>query len=259
MLDDIENEFKPQKSRKGVKTSLTFLAALWLLPISVQAPSVVQMDQEPHHHMVMKNDFVKVFEIDLAPKDAILMHQHDYDEVLIAVGGATTVSTTPGQADILTISKPGDVSFTRGGWEQSVRNIGQTAYHSISIESLHAQTGAHNLCGTQVPDLPANCPAATVDAGAPRIDQPQFQTDQIRVDVIRIQPRQQTILGESNRDNLIVAIDEAVIAPATGKGARADQKFAPGNSVWIARGGVRRVLKNNSDIEVRVVTVSFKP
>jgi hypothetical protein len=245
-----------------VKTSLTCLAALWLLPLSAQAPSVISMEQEPHHHLLMKNDIIKVFEIDLAPREAMSMHWHDHDEVLIAVGEATTVSTTPGQADILTISKPGDVGFVRGGWEQSVRNIGQTAYHSISIAPVRAQTGARNLCGTQIPDLPANCPPATADANAPRVNLPQFETDQMRVTLTRIRPRKQATLGEADRDELIVTIDEVVIAGAPGKGARADQndqKLASGSAVWIARGGAGRILKNDSDKEVRVVSVSFVP
>jgi hypothetical protein len=217
------------------------------------------MEQEPHHHLVMKNDIVQVFEIDLAPRDAMSMHRHDYDEVLIAVGEAATVSTTPGQADILTISKPGNASFTRGGWEHSVRNIGQTTYHSISIDLLRAQTGPRNICGTQIPDLPANCPAVTVDANAPRVDQPQFETDQMRVTLTRIRPRQQATLGESGRDNLIVTIDEAAITGTLIKSAPADQKLGAGSRFWIERGGAGRILKNNSDTEVRVVTVSFKP
>jgi quercetin dioxygenase-like cupin family protein len=217
------------------------------------------MDQEPHHHLVMQNDIVKVFEIDLAPRDALSMHRHDYDEVSIALGDATTVSTTPGKPDILTISKPGDAGFALGGWEHSVRNIGQTAFHSISIASLRAQSGARNFCGTQIPDLPANCPATKVDANAPRVDLPQFETDQMRVTFTRIRPRQQANLGESDRDELIVMIDEAAITGTSGKGVRHDQKLAAGSVFWIARGGAGRVLKNNSDKEVRVVTVSFKP
>ena len=215
---------------------------LGVLPLSLlaQLPSAITMDQEPHHHPILKNDIAKVFEIDLAPRDAILMHRHDYDEVSIALGDATTVSTTPAKADVLTISKPGNISFTRGGWEHSVRNIGPTAFHSISIDLLHAQTGARNLCGTQIPDLPENCPAEAADANAPRVDLPQFETDRMRVTLTRIRPYQQANFSEAHRDGLIVAIDGGVIAGAPGKGARADQKLAPGNSVWIARGGAGR-------------------
>ena len=243
-----------------MKTKCICIAAIWLLTLpqlAAQTAPVIAMDQEPHHHLVMKNDVVKVFEIDLAPRDAIWMHRHDYDEVSVVIGDATIVSTSPGHADTLWMSKPGIVSFARGGMEHSVRNIGQTTYHSVSINLLRTQTGARNLCGTEIPDHAANCPPVAPDSNAPRFDQPQFETDQVRVTLSRISSRQEAAFGEPDRDNLIVAIDEATIAPSSGK--TSGKTLAAGAAVWIARGGVGQILKNNSDKEVRVVTVAFKP
>jgi quercetin dioxygenase-like cupin family protein len=234
------------------KAAQIFLALLWVLrlPVAAQTPPIIGVDQELHHTLVMKNDVIKVFEIRLATREALSIHRHDYDDVTIAVSGAATVSTTPGQADILTISKPGDMSFARGGWEHSLRNIGQTEYHSVLISLLRTQTGARNLCGIVVADKPANCPAQVSDPHATRVDQHQFETDQMRVDLTRVLPGQEATFGEPGRDDLVVTIDEALIA---------GRKCVPGSSVWIARGGRERVLKNNSDQEVRVVTVSFQP
>ena len=225
---------------------------LWILPLSLsaQAPTAIPQAEEAHHHLVLNNDTVRVFEIGLAPRDALSMHRHDQDEISVALGAATTVSTTPGQADILTISKAGDIGFTRGGWVHSVRNIGQTAYHSVLIDLLRTQTGARNLCGAQVKDMPTNCPAMAADANAPRADLPQFETDQVRVTLTRIRPGQQAMLGEPDRTDLIVAIDEAVVA---------NRKMPPGGTLWIARGGARRVIKNNSDQDIRIVSAAFKP
>ena len=220
------------------------------LSLSAQAPKAIPQAEEAHHHLVLNNDTVKVFEIDLAPRDALSMHRHDQDEISVALGAATTVSTTPGQADILTISKAGDLGFTRGGWVQSVRNIGQTAYHSVLIDLQRTQTGARNLCGAQVTDLPANCPAMTAGTNAPRADVPQFETDQTLVTLTRIGPQQQARFGEPGRNDLIVVIDEAVVG---------NRKMPPGGTLWIARGGARRVINNNSEREIRVVTVAFKP
>lgn len=225
---------------------------LWVLPLSplAQAPTAITLDEEAHHHLVLKNNTVKVFEIDLAPRDALLMHRHDQDEISVVFGAATTVSTTPGQADILTISKTGDIGFTRGGWMHSVRNIGQTAYRSVLIDLLRTQTNARNLCGAQVKDMPANCPGMAADANAPRADVPQFETDQVRVTLTRIRAGQQALFGDPDRDDLIVAIDEAVVA---------NQKMPPGGTIWIGRGGAGRVIKNNSEKEIRVVSVACKP
>jgi hypothetical protein len=106
-----------------------------------------------------------------------------------------------------------------------------------------------------VPDQPANCPAGTAESKI----QPQFESDQIRVNLHHIGPGQQATFGEPGRDELVVTIDQVVAAGMPGKGARQDQKLDAGSSVWIARGRAGRIFRNSSDKEVRVVTISFKP
>jgi hypothetical protein len=193
------------------------------------------------------------------------MHRHDHDEVFVVISNATTVSTTPGKADILRMSKNGQVRFTRGGRMHSVRNIGETSYRAVLVELLQSQTGARNLCGDQIPGMKSDCPAVGAeDAKAPRVnpavnpedDAPQFETDQTRVTLISIRPHKQASFGEANKDELIVAIDEATIAATTGKGS--DQELVAGVPVWITRGSAKRILKNNSEKEERIVTVEFK-
>jgi quercetin dioxygenase-like cupin family protein len=233
---------------------------VWVLPLALaaQAPKVITMDDEPHHHLALKNDVVKVFEVELQPRDSFLMHSHDTDDVAVIVADATTVTVSPGKADVLQISKTGEVRFARGGRVHLVRNIGQTTYRMVSIDLLRSQTGARNLCGSQIANQTPNCPAAPPPgANAPRVDQPQYETDQTRVSVTRIRPQQSATLGDSDRDDLVVAIDESAVAPAAGKGP--DVALHPGDFVWIGRGDAPRVFKNNSEKEVRVVTVACKP
>jgi hypothetical protein len=53
--------------------TITFwLAAIFLAltPLPAQDASIITMDQEPHHHLALHNDFVKVFKVEVAPGDA---------------------------------------------------------------------------------------------------------------------------------------------------------------------------------------------
>src|SRR5580658_4364307 len=87
-----------RSKKDGRKTRRVWLTALLLLPMAVMAQlPPITMDQEPHHQLVTVNNFVKVFKVDLASRDALSMHRHDYDDVSIALGDATTVSMTPDQ------------------------------------------------------------------------------------------------------------------------------------------------------------------
>jgi quercetin dioxygenase-like cupin family protein len=242
-----------------MKLTYAFLGLLWILPqaLPAQAPETITMDEEPHHHLALKNNVTKVYEVELQPRDSFKMHSHDTDDVAVVVADATTVNVSPGKADVLTVSKTGQVRYALGGRVHLVRNIGQTPYHIVSIDLLRTQTGARNLCGMQVPDKPLNCPAAAPDANAPRVDQPQFETDQTRVTLATIRPRQTAKFGESANDDLVLAIDESVVAGAGEKGP--DKVLHPGDFAWVGHGETARTFKNNTDKDMRIVTVAFKP
>jgi hypothetical protein len=58
---------------------------------------------------------------------------------------------------------------------------------------------------------------------------------------------------------LIVTIEEAAMPHQPGPNETTEQTLSAGSPLWIARGGQGRVLKNKSDKEMHVVTVTFEP
>ena len=240
--------------------ALAHLAWLMILPLWLAAQTVpsVSVEEEPHHRLVLKNDALKVYAVDVASHDALAMHRHEHDDIAFILGDATTVSTSPGQADLLRISKPGEVRFAPGPRSHSLRNIGQGPYRLITIELLRKQSGARNLCGKQIANSPPNCQsAAEADANAPRNDVPQFESDQTRVTSTRLRANRQAAFGEADRDELIVLGGGAAVSPASGKGP--EQSLAPGEAIWIRRGKTKRTIQNNNDADLSIVVVSVKP
>ena len=73
------------------------IAAIWLLPVPffAQTPDVITMDQEPHHHLALHNDYVKVFNVEVSPGDSIILHSHDQDTVAIAIGNRLVTAALP--------------------------------------------------------------------------------------------------------------------------------------------------------------------
>src|SRR5260370_23301974 len=65
--------------------------------MTVAALSGVPISQEPHHHLVFQNSFVNVYEIEVAPRDATLMHQHYYDNLFVVFGDANLTNTVSGK------------------------------------------------------------------------------------------------------------------------------------------------------------------
>ena len=42
------------------------------------------MDHEPHYHLALHNDYVKVFKVEVASGDSIVLHSHDADTIAMA-------------------------------------------------------------------------------------------------------------------------------------------------------------------------------
>jgi len=47
-----------------------------------QEPDVLSIDAEPHHHLAFKNEYVKVYQVEVAPNDAVKLHRHDTDALV---------------------------------------------------------------------------------------------------------------------------------------------------------------------------------
>ena len=152
----------------------------------------------------------------------------------------------------------GQVRMQRSGYIHSTRVDGSADYFTVAVELLWPQTGARNLCASVLAGEPLNCPDAAPGASSPpSTGRAQFESDQTRINVMSVRPRQNVSFGDSPYPQLIVVLDAASISPASGDGA--DQALRPGDFVWFEKGGATRVFKNNSEKEARIVTMTFKP
>ena len=53
---------------------------------------VVPIEQEPRHHLVIDNQFVRAFVVDIEPKHVTLCHRHPNDYLLYVAGGTEIIS-----------------------------------------------------------------------------------------------------------------------------------------------------------------------
>jgi hypothetical protein len=198
-----------------------------------------------------------VHEVALPPHDAYKLHRHIVDEIAVTIAGGTAVVVTPDKPDVLQIYKDGDVRFVRTGRVHSTRNIGETTIRNVSIGLLRPQGDARNLCAAILPDQPLHCPALPAAETASRNDQPLFETEQMRATLSRVHPQQSATLGESDRDELVIAIDQFVLADSVKMGP--GRIMNAGDFLWLERKDATRALKNDRGEEARFVTFSFQP
>jgi hypothetical protein len=223
-----------------------------------QVPAVITMDQEPHHHLSLKNDYVKVFRVEVAPGDSILMHRHDQDTIAIAIGDQMVTVGFPDKPAVHQENPDGQLRLQKTGYVHSTGVDPGTTYHTVAIELLQPQGNPRNLCVAVMAgqpihcvDVPANIPSAKF------VEQPQFQSDQTRVDLVRVRPGQKMTIGGLKFFELIVALDPGTLSPAGGKGE--GQALHPGDFVWFVNGAQSRVFTNPGKSEARIVKFQFTP
>ncbi|MGO9403638.1 MAG: hypothetical protein ACLPVW_09220 [Terriglobales bacterium] len=103
-------------------------------------PSPVAVQDEPHHHLVLKNDSVMVVRVTLLPGESTLFHTHLYDRVTVDLTDATITRQKLGDPKIVTeATKPGDVVAleSNGPFTHLVHNAGNASFEALDVELLH--------------------------------------------------------------------------------------------------------------------------
>jgi quercetin dioxygenase-like cupin family protein len=105
-------------------------------PASLKEPVPVEM--EPHHHVVLQNQYVRVLDVVFPPGDPSLFHTHSNDNVSVALSGDSTKSQVMGgQWSEPVPVIPGAVAFhkaKRQPYTHRVGSAGEKAFHVIDVE-----------------------------------------------------------------------------------------------------------------------------
>ena len=115
------------------------LRALTLLFTAVvlwaQTPNEVEITNEGHHHQVLQNDFVRVFKVEVGPKEATLMHRHRHDYLYISLGPADVSNEVEGKSPAQLKLQDGQTGFT-GNFAHIARNLADTPFRNVTIELM---------------------------------------------------------------------------------------------------------------------------
>lgn len=235
--------------------------SLWIYFIlfvaRAQAPPVIPLSSEPHHHLAFHNQYLNLYQVEVSPHDSVILHRHEFDAVSIMLGNSEVTVRAPGKPDVQQTLSEGQIRLQPRGYVHSTTIEGNTAYHNVTIELLLPQQGARNLCAPVIASQPLNCPLdQEASPSATHSELPQFETDQTRVSLIRVLPHQSVTLGEPGRPQLIVLLDALSVVPQE-KNHPANQ-LHPGDFIWFDKANPPQVFKNESDREARLVSFALK-
>ena len=213
-----------------MKRRLTFAALVGCaIALTAQNASEVEITAEPRHHLALENQYVRVFQVEVAPHDATLMHIHHHDYVYVSLGAADISNEVKGQPPAEVKLQIGETRFRAGNFAHIARNLANTPFRNVTIELLQDEAAHKNPPAKWDEERGLHVlPGGTQDI--------MFVQDGVRVSEIDLQPSATLPSHRHSGPYLMVAItDLDVRRDGEGKGLTpeylksGDMKWFPGD------------------------------
>jgi len=226
-----------------------FSSALLLLTFSLnaQAPTAVPVKDEPHHHLVLENSYVRVFRVSIPANDATLLHQHDLPYVFVSLGPADFTNAVAGKPEVEAKLADGQLGYSRGGFAHIARTDHGLPFNNVTIELLHPQGEPHNLCekvidgplGACSEPAPSEPPANSAARVTPFKARPLFETGGVRIVSNSLEVRSSYTQPNASFGMLfVVANDSELQIEFPGEPAKSLQG---GEVLWLDAGGAATI------------------
>lgn len=193
------------------------LSIFLLLLFSARAAHAqIQVSQEPRHHKVLDNEWVRVLDVHIPPHDTTMMHKHSTPSVFLVLSNTKTGSQV--------LVEPGKTSFADGNiWFESFKdtprihrvwNEDTVEFHVMDIELPHTPGGNFSVMD-------------------PPHSKQLFDTRSVRVYRLTIPPGLHLAMPRSQSPILVISLSGPAAngivnhQPFTKKG---DYLFLPGNN-----------------------------
>lgn len=227
---------------------LVFLATAAL---AQQQPSV-EITSEPSHHLVLQNEYVRVFDVTVAPHASTLVHRHNSDYLFVTLGDSDVVSARVGEKPAELQLKDGEVRFTPGNFAHAAINKSDRPFHNITIELLKPSSKVANCVDACTISMPCSdqtnihCPSKVS----------RISSDQWTVSLVTLPPSTHWEMSGQTL-HLMIAVSDLDLSSRTNFD-REVIKRSPGGWVWVPA-DVTPTLVNNSPKAAQFVTLEFKP
>ena len=227
-------------------------------PIKVEG--AVPVSGEPHHVLVFKNDFVHVYNVTVPPLDVTLMHQHDLPYLYLTLGMTDITNAVQGKPEAHLVYEDGTTRYSPGSFAHVVRTDAGILFHNITIELAHPQASPHNLGEKGGDPALGACPQNAADAksyGQIPSEQltPCFETDEVRMDIVRVEGGKDYEETAPKLATLVVAMSNANLDVSL---AGEHSAFLhAGDVLWLPAGTPRRIV-DFLGIKSKFLLISFK-
>jgi quercetin dioxygenase-like cupin family protein len=234
--------------RKSHAVGLVFLATATL----AQQQQSVEITSEPSHHLVLENEYVRVFDVTVAPKATTLIHRHGHDYLFVTLGDADLVNARVGEKPAALKLKDGDVRYTPGNFAHAATNHSDQPFHNITIELLKPSSNV--ITCKESCEMPAPCES---EKGVCPSVVPLIYSDQWNVLLIKFPPGARIEGRPHPGPHLFVPVSDLEFTQELGT-SNGTVKRASGEVAWLPGGGVAHMVANNTTRPMQFVIVEFK-
>jgi quercetin dioxygenase-like cupin family protein len=222
---------------------------LFAFTLSAQTVSEVEITAEPSHHLVLENQYVRVFKVEVAPHAATLMHRHRHDYVFVTLGASQVENDVAGKPPVALKLQDGEPWFLPGGFAHIAKNLSDQPFRNITIELMQDEKarqspakwdedrGLHILNGGTLDIL--------------------FAKDGARASELQLQPGGVLPKHHHAGPHLVVAVTDLNLRSDVEGKAPSSVQLKAGDVAWV-KGGFTHTLTNVGQQNAKLITLEFQ-
>lgn len=226
------------------------IPALLVLPLlaALAAAPEVEIASEPLHHLVLENEYVRVFLVEVPPGVTTLLHRHRHDYVFVVLGDSHVSNEVADKPAVELKFADGETRFTPGNFAHAARNLSDKPFRNVTIEIMQDE---------KLRTAPSPWPMEGGDKESPGARIKVLSTrDGVRLSANELEPGATIPSHHHDGPHLLVAItDLEVRSDVDGMGPMPG-RFKSGEVKWLP-GGYTHTLTNVGKSAARFVTVEF--
>lgn len=219
------------------------------IALAAQSTPEVAITAEPHHHLLLENQQVRVWLAEVAPHDATLMHRHAHDYVFVSLGATEVSNEVEGKAPVTLKMPDGETRFAPGGFAHIARDLATTPFRAVAVEFLQDEA-AHK---TPPPAWDEDRGLHVFTGGTQHI---MFVQDGVRISEIELQPGATIPSHHHTGPHLVVAVSDLDVRSDVEGQAPMPGHIKSGDVKWLP-GGYTHTLTNTGKQEAKFVTLEF--
>src|SRR5438874_1396227 len=168
---------------------LTVFLASGLSAQTTAPPTIVPISKEQHHHLVLENEYVRVYSVEVPPHGETLYHRHDLDYVFVTLGDSDVENVRVGEKPVRLQLKDGEVRFSKGGFAHKAVNNSDKPFRNVTIEILDPNLSTDKSCGCSAAIEKCPCGGIVGNANGPGLSMTDWSEGRTNVMNYTISPR----------------------------------------------------------------------